>query len=254
MTDREIVRYIDSGANYYVSLFGNAPHMRKTDKEYYSYIEPKADEYGISFVYHVRVDDLPLERKKEVIAEIKSLHMPVWLDLLSSDETFFLLFGKEKVHGQTKFAENDEIYMAVLPEEKTACHEKSDSVRKVQSAREFALWAQIANDVLSGGAPDIHPVYHFPLCENGVLNCYIMYRDNIPVSVAAVMDDHGIASLEFVATIPEMRRKGLARAVCEKAVCDAFSNGAKIVTVRAINLTAAKLYRSVGFKVYNYAF
>ncbi len=32
MTDREIIQYIDSGANYYVSLFGNAPHMRKTDK------------------------------------------------------------------------------------------------------------------------------------------------------------------------------------------------------------------------------
>lgn len=254
MTDREIVQYIDSGANYYVSLFGNAPHMRRVDKEHYSYIEPKTDEYGISFVHNVRVDELPPERKKEVIAEIKSLHMPVWLDLLSSDETFFLFFGKEKLHGQTTFAENDEVYMAILPEEKTTCHEKDDSVRKVQSAQEFAVWTQIVNGVLSGGAPAIHPVHHFPLCKNGMLNCYMMYRDNIPVSVAAIMDDHGVASLEFVATIPEMRRKGLARAVCEKAVCDVFSNGAKIVTVRAINLTAAKLYRSVGFKTYNHAF
>lgn len=253
MTDREIVQYIDSGANYYVSLFGNAPHMRKIDKEYYSYIEPKADEYGISFVYNVRIDDLPLERKKEVIAEIKSLHMPVWLDLLSSDETFSLFFGKKRTHGQTEFAENDEIYMAVLPEEMAGCHEADNSVVKVRSAQEFAVWAQIANGVLSGGNPDIHPAYHFPLCENGKLSCYTMYQDNIPVSVAAIMDDHGIASLEFVATIPEMRRKGLARAVCEKAVCDAFSDGAQIVTVRAIDLTAAKLYRSMGFKAYNYA-
>lgn len=254
MTDHEIVRYIDSGANYYVSLFGNAPHMKKVDREYYSYIEPKTDEYGISFVYNVHIDDLPLDRKKEVISEIKSLRMPVWLDLISSDETFFLFFGKEKLHGQTVFAENDEIYMAVLPEEKTDCCGTDNSIIKVRSAQEFAVWAQIANDVLSGGAPDIHPAHHFPLCEKGMLNCYMMYRDNTPVSVAAIMNDHNIASLEFVATIPEMRRKGLARAVCEKAVCDAFSNGAKIVTVRAINLAAANLYRSVGFKAYNYAF
>ena len=68
-----------------------------------------------------------------------------------------------------------------------------------------------------------------------------------------VIDNDGIASLEFVATVPEMRRRGFAREVCEKAIYDAFMDGAKIVTVRAINAVAGKVYQSIGFKAYNYA-
>ena len=74
-----------------------------------------------------------------------------------------------------------------------------------------------------------------------------------PVAVSAILDNSGIASLEFVATIPEMRRKGYAKAICEKAIHDAFTDGAKIITVRAINLAASQLYKSLGFEVYNYA-
>ena len=253
MTDREIIQHIDNGANFYVSLFGNAIHMEKVDKEFYSYIKPKAGEYGISFIYNVRIENLPLEQQKSLIYEIKSMHMPIWLDLLTSDEVFYMFFGKEKTHGQTEFNENDEIYLAMLPEEKRKCYENNNKIIKIHSAEEFALWAQMTNDLLAGGYPDIHPVNHFTLCEKESLKCYIMYHDNIPVSVAAIMDNNGIASLEFVATIPEMRKKGFAKAVCEKAVYDAFSNGASIITVRAINAVAGKLYKSIGFKAYNYA-
>ena len=61
--------------------------------------------------------------------------------------------------------------------------------------------------------------------------------------------DNGVASLEFVATLEEYRRKGLARAVCITAVRDAFINGAKIITTRAFHL-ASLLYQSLGFKIY----
>jgi ribosomal protein S18 acetylase RimI-like enzyme len=55
--------------------------------------------------------------------------------------------------------------------------------------------------------------------------------------------------LEFVATLPEFRRKGLARAVSVKAVRDVFANGAKIVTLRAF-YPAIQLYQSMGFQIY----
>ena len=67
---------------------------------------------------------------------------------------------------------------------------------------------------------------------------------------AAVMDNNSAASLEFVGTIPEMRKKGFAKAVCEKAVCDAFADGATIITIRAVNRAVANLYQSIGFKAY----
>ena len=64
------------------------------------------------------------------------------------------------------------------------------------------------------------------------------------------MDNNGFDSLEFVGIIPEMRRKGFAKAVCEKAVSDAFADSVSIITIRAINRAAARLYQSVGFKAY----
>jgi len=38
--------------------------------------------------------------------------------------------------------------------------------------------------------------------------------------------------------------------VCEKAVNDAFADGASIITLRSINRSVAKLYQSIGFKAY----
>lgn len=65
------------------------------------------------------------------------------------------------------------------------------------------------------------------------------------------MEHHGAASLEFVGTIPEMRKKGFATAICANATRDAFSDGASIVTLRAADAAAAKIYQSIGFKAYS---
>lgn len=250
MTEREILQHIDNGANYYVSIFGEAVHMDKVDQEYYSYVKPKAGEQGISFIYNVHIENLSPEQKKAVIDEMKSMNMPIWLDLLVSDETASIFSGKERKQEQTKPDEDVETYLAILPEEKRECPINSDQVLKVHTADEFAAWAQTANDVLAGGNPDLHPVHHFPLCEKGIMKCYTMYSGGMPVSVAAIIDNHGIASLEFVATVPEARRRGFARAVCAKAVWEAFSDGASIITVRAADSAAAKLYQSIGFRTY----
>lgn len=250
MTDREIRQYISSGANFYVSLFGEAVHMQKVDKEFYSYVRPKEGEHGISFIYRVHIEDLPAEQKKMVIDEMKAMQMPIWFDLLISDETAFLFSGKEGTHDQTGYDEDGETYLALLLEEKREYQEGMDQIIQVRTAEEFAVWARIANDVLAGGKPDMHPVHHYHLCEEGLMKCYILYHDDIPVSVAATMDDHGAVSLEFVATIPEMRRRGFAKAVCERAVTDAFLDGAFIVTVRAVDAAARRIYQSMGFKVY----
>lgn len=252
MTEKEILTHINDGANYYISMFGKAEHMETIHKEFYSYVQPKENQQGISIIYNVHIDKLPHEKQKELVAEMKALSMPIWLDLLAPDEVFSMIFGKGKVHGQTMFADDDEVYMALLPHEKTASAVSAEKIVKVQSPEEFAVWTKIANDILANGYPHMHPIYHYPLCRDGFLKCYILYHQGIPASVASIMDNNGIASLEFVATIPEMRRQGLARAVCEMAVEEAFWDGAEIVTLRAIDAVAGKLYHTMGFRAYNY--
>lgn len=250
MTNKEIIRHIDDGANYYVGLFGEAVHMEKVDKEFYSYVKPKEGEQGISFIYNVRINDLPAEKMKKVIDEMKSMNMPTWLGMNLSDEAAYIYFGKKPAQEKREPKEDDEVYLAMLSEEKPEYYKNNHKIIKVRTADEFAIWAQMANDILAGGHTDIHPVNHFIWCEKMGMKCYILYYDNTPVSVASIMDNNGVDSLEFVGTIPEMRKKGFAKAVCEKAVSDAFADGASIITIRAINAAAARLYKSIGFKVY----
>lgn len=252
MNDNQIVKYIDEGANFYVRLFGTAEHMEIVDTGFYSYVKPKDGEQGITFIFDVRIENLPNEMQKEKISEMKTLSMPIWLGLLATDELHYLVYGKNKTHGQTVFTENDEVYMAMMPNEKPQYNPSQNKIISVKSAEEFELWAKLTNDLMHGGYPDIHPKYHYQLCQKGLMNCYILYKGNIPAAVAAVMNNNGISSLEFVATIPEMRKQGLASEICLEAICNTFSLDAKIITLRAINLAAAKLYQSLGFKAYNY--
>ena len=251
MTDREIIQHIDEGADYYVSLFGEAEHMEKMDKEYYYYLKPKAGEQGITFIYNVRIESLAPEQKKAVIEEMKSMNAPIWLSLLVSDETAVLYSGKEPAHGQSEPSEEGERYMAMLAEEKREYNGKNHEIIKVKTASDFALWARITNDIFFDGYPEIHPIHHYIWCEEKGVKCYILYHDSVPASVAAIMDHQGAASLEFVGTVSGMRQKGFARAVCERAVSEAFSDGASIITIRAVNAAAARLYQSIGFKEYS---
>lgn len=251
MTRREIIKHIDNGANFYISLFGRAEHMTMTDNGLFATVQPKAGEQGISFVYNIRIEHLDTSRQIEVVNQIHLLRRPIWLNLLASDQVTRLIFGKPRVHGQTEFGEEDEIYEAMLPEDAPSPADCNAQVMQVTTPESFALWTQIVNGLLSEGRQDIHPRGHYSLCREGLLRCYLLYQDGEITAAAAVADNHGIDSLEFVCVQPDFRRQGFGAAICRYAAAEAFANGAKILTVRANSLAAAKLYQSVGFQIYN---
>ncbi len=171
MTNREIIDCIDRGANYYVSLFGRAEHMEIVQREHYSLVRPKGDVFGIRFVYDVRLEGLPLQRQKELAAEIHALGMPVWLNLGTSPEAFQAFTGREK---QDVPQDSDgESYLAMLPGEMPA-YPAFPQVTEAKTQPEFARWAETVNQVLSGGKEDIHPQYHYPLCRDGLMRCYMV--------------------------------------------------------------------------------
>lgn len=250
MNESEILRHINDGANHYISLFGEAEHMERSDTGLYSIIRPKSGEEGISFIYNIRVDALDSSQLHIVVNEIRALGIPFWLDLTASDEVFKLFFGKGKSHKQTEFAPDDEQYLAMFPSEFTR-YAVSHHIVEVRSPEDFAVWAKLANELLAGGHQDIHPVHHFNLIRRRLMRCYILYVDATPVSVAATMDNCGIVSLELVGTLPAYRRRGYARAVCARAIHDAIGDHCLLLTVRANSTASASVYQSLGFKVYN---
>lgn len=185
---------------------------------------------------------------------MKSLGMPVWWDLQSSDDLFEQIHGKKKVAPGNTPQEGEELYMAMFPNElKRETQVSNLLIKKVSNVDDFSVWANLQNEVLCGGYQDVHPEKHYKWCERGLIDCYIGYKDHVAVAFSSVFKNVAICSLEFVGTHPDFRRRGFAEAVCYTALENAWKHGAKIVTVRAINPGTKELYTKQGFKTYNFA-
>ena len=238
VTGSEIIRRVDDGANYYVRLFGEAPHMESIDNGVYRVIRPRKGEQGVQFVCDIRPDRLDKKR----VREIKRLRMPVWWPLLLPDPLKKAI--KRKL--------GSELYMAVFPGKLVSCG-KAQPAMQVESAADFARWAAAVQRFFGDACAYIHPQHHYPLCQSGAMRCYFIERDGQVIATASILREGPNASLESVAVDPAFRRQGLASGVCLAAIEDAFARGAEIVTLRAQNPGTRELYTSLGFRIYNYA-
>jgi len=246
MTNNEILKCIDAGANFYLDFFGDAVHMESIDNGIYREIHPKDGEHGIRFIYDLRLEHLSDEEAQAKIAELKALSLPVWWPL-HSEKVQRMLHGKDYVPQPP--VEGDEFYMALFPENQPDIIFTKAEITRVRTTAEFKIWTNMANQIFANGYQDIHPINHYHWCEKNLLIPYIVYFEDKPVAVSAILNNNGVASLEFVATLPEYRRKGFARAASIVAVRDAFANRVSIITLRAFH-PANLLYQSLGFQIY----
>jgi ribosomal protein S18 acetylase RimI-like enzyme len=249
MTELEIIRHIDDGAKFYLDFFGDAPHMDKIDNGIYTVISPKDGEQGVRFIYALRLEELNDNSAQNELDKMKATGLPIWWGLypLHSVRICDLLFGKEFTPKPP--VDGDEFYMAMLPNREALIPICDAEIRRVTTANEFKQFADIANLVFANGYGDIHPENHYHWCTDGRMMAHIAYLDGKPVSVAAVLNHNGVCSLEFVATLPDFRRRHFAQAASIAAINGAFANGAKIITLRAFD-PARKLYEKLGFKTY----
>lgn len=254
MTKKEVIRCVNDGANFYMRFFANATHMEYHKNDYYSFMRPKQGEQGIQFVFDVNLENLSEKEQIEKIKEIKSLNMYIWWDIQSSDSLYKLIYAKDR-EKTSVVVEDDELYMAIFPDDQIRLVPipENMTIKKLNNHIEFEKWASTVNNIMFGGCEFVHPVNHYHLCEEGYINCFACYHNDIIVAIASVMNNKNVCSLEFVATDPNYRRQGLAKAVCSKAIKDTFNNDAKIITLRASNPGTRELYTSLGFKIYNYA-
>lgn len=251
MDAREILHHIDEGANHFLRTLAEGPHMSVKDSGGFTVIQPKAGQEGVSFVCGLRLESRTPAEWTDLIAHAKATGLPVWFPLLCTDAQHTCFFGRARIHG-APLSPEDEVYLAMLPGEMAALPQ-THPVHRVTDKAMFADCAAVVNAVLADGRPDLHPLHHLPLWASGRIHCHVLYADGQPASAAVTMAKDGIASLELVATLPDFRRRGYARAVCHQAVMDEWSRGASLVTVRAVNATAARLYQQLGFRSYNHA-
>lgn len=234
--------YVDNWANFYLSFFGDAKHMECYDNGRYTWIHPRNGYRGADSIFNIRLENLSIGEQKDTVEEIKAMKKHTWWNYYS-DSVNKLVFSE----GRSFPTENDwEVYSLMFPDEKPFYRDNTFNIQSVVSASEFFIWAGIVDKYIHG-AEMLHADNHYHLCKNGVIRCYIAYDQNFPVAVASTIKNCGIFSLEFVATLPEYRRKGLASALCQMAINEAFRDGAEMVSVRAYDESKA-LCKSLGFK------
>lgn len=126
--------------------------------------------------------------------------------------------------------------------------EDSIVCRKVQTKEDFRSWIEVVNIALHGWEM-IDAENYYTWVENDNIDLYLGEIDGIPVSTAATIRSGDTASLEFVSTLEEYRRRKVASVVCSVALTDLFANGVEDVTLSACGESVC-LYEKLGFEGY----
>jgi ribosomal protein S18 acetylase RimI-like enzyme len=85
--------------------------------------------------------------------------------------------------------------------------------------------------------------------EAGGVRCALANLDGVPAGVGVIMALSGIGELVGVATLPALRRRGVATTVCSVLVKDHFQQGGDLVWLSAGDAIAQATYERIGFRV-----
>ena len=246
MTEHEALQCVDTGADFYLRAMGDAEHMEIIDNGVYEIMRSRSAVNDLASVYNMRLEALPDAALADTIAEIRALGIHTWWPLSASDRV------AQAIHGRRpRYAADDiEIYGIMQPSELPAFPEAPPFLRivRVETAGDFATWCELDNTTEHGGSVIFYPPNHMHLIAHEKLIAFVGYCGSEPIATSAVLDDGGIASLEFVCTAPSHRMRGIATAMCRHALTHAFAAGAKVVTTRGI-ADGRALVKSLGFRV-----
>ena len=249
MENHEIVKHIVHGMEYYMETLALPEHMEKHDDGMCAWINPKPGAMGPEAVYRVNFQDKTEHQIRQIIQTYRENGIPEhWcITPLSTPEGIRNLLSSLEIIDPN---EERSLGMALLPDDyrKPAEEITSISVQKVTTKDDFKIWTDIANEVLHGFKL-LDPELYYPLCASRKMVCFLGYSGEIPVATSAAMNNNGSGTVEFVATLPDFRKKGSGTAVCCAAIEQLIGDGASIVSLRA-RAMGVSIYTALGFKAY----
>lgn len=120
--------------------------------------------------------------------------------------------------------------------------------RKISTMEDFRLWINVVNTALHGWDM-IDAEHYFTWVKDECINIYLAAIDGVAVSTCATIQNGNTASLEFVSTLEQYRRKKAAASLSSYAIEDLLNNGAETVTLGVCG-NSVHLYKGLGFKTY----
>ena len=221
MDKKTALHYIDKWANFFLRILGESDELELVEMDYYTILRPKDKEWAS--IFDIQLEQLEGEELLKTVNEIKEMKEHILWNQYS-DRVNAVIFPEGR-HEPTP--DDDEVYAVMTPEKAPIYQENILNIQQAATLKDFKLFHNICFDKYLG-ANSLYNLY-----RKGLIKCYIGYKDGVPVSAVAVLKNGSIHSLEFASTPQEFRKQGYAFDVCQKAIKDAFAEGAKVVTFRA---------------------
>jgi GNAT superfamily N-acetyltransferase len=250
MENQRIVEQIIHGMDHYMEVLALPAHMEKYDDGICAWIKPRAKgTEGPAAVYKVYFGDKTDEQIREIIQSYRAVGVPDYWDVtpLSTPGRIKDLLISLDVMKQSS---EGVVGMALLPEEYVPQTKSTTgiSARKANGREDFKIWTDIANEALHG-CRLLDPELYYPVCESGEMTCFLGYSGETPVATSSAMMHDGNGTLEFIATLPDYRKRGIGACVCRAAIEQLIGDSVSIITLRAREM-GVSLYTSLGFKQY----
>lgn len=252
MENREIIARIVEGMEHYMRTLAQAPHMEMHDDGICFWINPKDGMEGPAAVYRADFGGRAEDEVISLLQSYKNSGIPEYwcpMPLSPVKNLRGLLVSCDLAEPSTEVC----LGMALFPQDymrapRDAANPPAASVRRVKSPEEFQEWADIVNPVLHE-CELLDPKLYYPLCASGKMVCFVGYCDDAPVAASATMQHDDGGTLEFIATLPEHRKRGFGAAMCRAAIEQLIEDGVSIITLRAREM-GVSLYTALGFKAY----
>ncbi|MDE6675728.1 MAG: GNAT family N-acetyltransferase, partial [Acetatifactor sp.] len=216
-----------------------------------SWIIPHKGEKGPSLAFRIHLNEENVKSElKALIRGIRKGEVPqMWI--VTPDATPDNIIEIMERNGFKNLSEDgDEPAMLLHKEDFCPYREENSRItcRKISTLEDFRLWIDVVNTALHGWDM-IDAEHYFTWEENEDIKIYLAEIDGVAVSTCATIQNGNTASLEFVSTLEQYRRKKAAALLSSRAIDDLLNNGAETVTLGACG-DAVHLYKGLGFRKY----
>lgn len=212
---------------------------------------PKEGKVGPSLAFNVQLSkDHCREELQELIAGIKAKTIPNrWFITPDAEpENIIELLEANGFKNLSENAEQPEPGMLLWASDFTPCLQEENPAivcREVQTLEDFSTWVDVVNTALHGWEMiDAENYYTWTKQEN--MRFYLAELAGKAISTVATIRTGNTASLEFVSTLQEYRRRKAAIILSSRALENLFADGVESVTLSGSG-EAVPLYEKLGF-------
>ena len=237
--------------NYYKSFVQSG--IIKLHEGAVSWIIPCKGEKGPSIAFRIRLNEENAETElKTLIQGIRKGEVPrLWIVTPDvSPDNIINLMEKKGFKNLSDNSSEPEPAMALHKQEFIPYREDSSRItcQKISTKEDFISWIDVVNTALHGWNM-IDAEHYFSWVKSDNIKIYSAKINGITVSTCATIQNGNTASLEFVSTLEQYRRRKASALLCSCAINDLLKNGVEIVTLSACG-ESVYLYEGLGFKKY----